>query len=335
MQRGAVLPRWRTLASAVCLFALASLAQGQERTGGAAGADAADGRSPEQWLQVVQQAARKLDYAGTMVYQQGTEVRMSRIVHVFDGKVSHERLQPMDGRPREFIRSADEVKCLIPEAKRVVIERKTRAESFPGLAAAAPSELLQHYSVKVVGRERVGGFDCQVIEIQPRQGDRFGYRLWVDRTSGLLLRSQTVNERGQVLEQMAFADVRIGGIDREQLKPSWPTEGWKVDEAAHRPVDLKEQGWRLVPPSGFKPLFTVRRPMASGTALQAVYSDGLASLSVFIEPASASDASEALPQRGPINAYARRVGDAMVTVVGEIPAETARAVAQAAERVSR
>jgi len=333
MQR-AVLPGWRTLASAVWLLAFASLAQGQERAGSSAGADA-DGRSPEQWLQVVQQAARRLDYAGTMVYQQGAEVRMSRIVHVFDGKVSHERLQPMDGRPREFIRSADEVKCLIPEARRVVIERKTRAESFPGLAATAPSELLQHYSVKVVGRERVGGFDCQVIEIQPRQGDRYGYRLWVDRATGLLLRSQTVSESGQVLEQMAFAEVRIGGVDREQLKPSWPTDGWKVDEAAHRPVDLKEQGWRLAPPTGFKPLFTVRRPMASGSALQAVFSDGLASLSVFIEPASASDASEALPQRGPINAYARRVGDSMVTVVGEIPADTARAVAQAAERLSR
>ena len=326
--------RWRALASALSLLALASLAQGQERAATAA-ADAADGRSPEQWLQVVQQAARRLDYSGTMVYQQGAEVRMSRIVHVFDGKVSHERLQPMDGRPREFIRSADEVKCLIPEARRVVIERRSRAESFPGLAATATADLLQHYSVKVAGRERVGGFDCQVIEIQPRQPDRYGYRLWVDRATGLLLRSQTVNERGDVLEQMAFAEVRIGGVDREQLKPSWPTDGWKVDEAAHRPVDLKEQGWRLVPPSGFKPLYTVRRPMASGPAVQAVYSDGLASLSVFIEPAAASDGSEALPQRGPINAYARRIGDSVVTVVGEIPADTARAVAQAAERVAR
>ena len=326
--------RWRSLASALSLLAFASLAQGQERAAAAA-ADAPDRRSPEQWLQVVQQAARRLDYSGTMVYQQGAEVRMSRIVHVFDGKVSHERLQPMDGRPREFIRSADEVKCLIPEARRVVIERRSRAESFPGLAAAATADLLQHYSVKVAGRERVGGFDCQVIEIQPRQADRYGYRLWVDRATGLLLRSQTVNDRGDVLEQMAFAEVRIGGVDREQLKPSWPTDGWKVDEAAHRPVDLKEQGWRLVPPIGFKPLYTVRRPMASGPAVQAVYSDGLASLSVFIEPAAASDGSEALPQRGPINAYARRIGDSVVTVVGEIPAETARAVAQAAERVGR
>lgn len=329
-----VAPRRRWVCTALVLLAFASLARGQERSSNPA-ADAADSRTSEQWLQVVQQAARRLDYSGTMVYQQGSEVRMSRIVHVFDGKVSHERLQPMDGRPREFIRNADEVKCLIPEAKRVVIERKARAESFPGLAATATSELLQNYSVKVVGRERVGGFDCQVLEIQPRQGDRYGYRLWADRASGLLLRSQTINERGDVLEQMAFADVRIGGVDREQLKPSWTTDGWTVDEAAHRPVDLKEQGWRLAPPSGFKALYTVRRPMASGPALQAVYSDGLASLSVFIEPASAPGASEALPARGPINAYARRVGDAMVTVVGEIPAATARSVALAAERVGR
>jgi sigma-E factor negative regulatory protein RseB len=334
MQR-LVLRRCRWIASAILLLTFAALSHGQERSGSTAAADAADGRSAEQWLQIVQQAARRLDYSGTMVYQQGSEVHMSKIVHVFDGRVSHERLQPMDGQPREFIRRADEVRCLIPEARRVVIERRTRAESFPGLAATTTTELLQQYSVKIVGRERDGGFDCQVLEIQPRQGDRYGYRLWVDRASGLLLRSQTLNERGDVLEQMAFADVRIGGVDREQLKPSWPTDGWKVYEAAHRPVDLKEQGWRLSPPSGFKPLYTVRRPMATGHALQAVYSDGLASLSVFIEPASASAATEALPQRGPINAYARRVGDSVVTVVGEIPVETARAVAQAAERVGR
>lgn len=329
-----VLPGWRWITSAIVLLAFVSAAQSQARSG-TAGGDAADARSPEQWLQIVQQAARRLDYSGTMVYQQGSEVRMSKIVHVFDGQVSHERLQPMDGRPREFIRRADEVKCLIPEARRVVIERKTRAESFPGLAAATTAELLQHYAVKIVDRERVGGFDCQVLEIKPRQGDRYGYRLWVDRASGLLLRSQTLSEHGEVLEQMAFADVRIGAVDREQLKPSWPTEGWTVDEAAHRPVDLREQGWRLSPPSGFRPLYAVRRPMASGQALQAVYSDGLASLSVFIEPAAESSASEALPRRGPINAYARRLGDSVVTVVGEIPAGTAQAVANGAERVGR
>jgi sigma-E factor negative regulatory protein RseB len=319
--------RWNWLALACALVAVASWAQDRSA--------AADARTPEQWLQVVQQAARRLDYAGTMVYQQGADVRMSKIVHIFDGQASHERLQPMDGRPREFIRNAEEVKCLVPDARRVVVERKARAESFPGLAAASTDELLRSYSVKVVGRERVGGFDCQVLEIQPRQGDRYGYRLWVDRGSGLLMRSQTLGEQGEVLEQMAFADVRIGGVDREQLKPSWSTEGWKVDETAYKPVDLREQGWRVAPPSGFKPIYAVRRPMAGGSALQAVFSDGLASLSVFIEPASAAVSPETAPSSGPINAFARQVGDSTVTVVGEIPFSTARTVAQAAERISR
>jgi sigma-E factor negative regulatory protein RseB len=334
MARFAV-PAWSWFVPALVLLAFVSAARAQERSSPAATGESVDARSPEQWLQLVQQAARRLDYAGTMVYQQGAEVRMSKIVHVFDGQVSHERVQPMDGRPREFVRRADEVKCLIPESKRVVVERKARADSFPGLAAASTTELLQHYSVQTVRRERVGGFDCQVIEIQPRQADRYGYRIWVDRATGLLLRSQTLGERGEVLEQMAFADVRIGGIDREQLKPSWSTDGWTVDESAHRPVDLRAQGWRLVPPGGFKPVYSVRRPMPGGEALQAVYSDGLASLSVFIEPASASAANDPMPQGGPINAFVRRLGDATITVVGEVPADTARAVANAAERVSR
>ncbi len=322
---------WRRIAATSCLLALAPLVLAQDRPA----IGAADGRSAEQWLRLVQEAARRLDYAGTMIYQQGAEVRLSRIVHVFDGKVSYERLQPMDGRLREFIRRADEVKCLIPDDKRVVVERRSRSDSFPGLGGAAAAELLQHYSVQVVGRERVGGFDCQVLAIQPRHGDRYGYRLWVDRNTGLLLRSQTLSERGEVLEQMAFAEVRVGAVDREQLKPSWSTEGWRVDETAHRPIDLREQGWRLLPPTGFRPMYTVRRPMASGPALQAVYSDGLATMSVFIEPASSVAEDEAIRQRGSINAYVRRVGDSTVTVVGEIPAETARTVATAVERLGR
>lgn len=318
---------WRWLFAGWVLLSIAAAAQ--ER------AVNADARSPEQWLRLVQQAARQLDYAGTMVYQQGAEVRMSKIVHVFDGQVSHERLEPMDGRPREFIRRADEVKCLVPDAKRVVVERKARPESFPGLAAASTDELLRSYSVRIIGRERVGGFDCQVLEIQPRQGDRYGYRLWVDRGSGLLLRSQTLGERGEVLEQMAFADVRIGGVNRDLLKPSWSTDGWKVDETFYRPVDLAEQGWRLAPPSGFKSVYTVRRPMGAGSAIQAVFSDGLASLSVFIESSSPAGRTESAPASGPTNAYMRQVGDSMVTVVGEVPYSTARSVAQAAERIGR
>jgi sigma-E factor negative regulatory protein RseB len=326
---------WRWFASTIFLLAAAPAIFGQERSVATPEGDPADGRTAEQWLQMVQQAARRLDYSGTMVYQQGNEVRMSRIVHVFDGKVSHERLQPMDGRPREFIRLADEVKCLIPESRRVVVERRTRSESFPALGAAATADLLQHYSVEVVGRERVGGFDCQVLDIKPRQGDRYGYRLWVDRGTGLLLRTQTLNERGDVLEQMAFADVRVGSVDRDQLKPTWSTEGWKVDRSDYRPIDLRQQGWQLSPPSGFKPMYAVRRAMPGGSALQAVYSDGLATLSVFIEPTTPSAQDQRLSQHGAINAYVRRLGDSMVTVVGEIPSDTARAVASAVERVGR
>jgi sigma-E factor negative regulatory protein RseB len=329
MQRG-VRQGWRWVLPWLCLLTLA--AQAQDRS--AAGAEA-DVRSAEQWLQIVQQAARRLDYVGTVVYQQGDEVRMSRIVHIFDGQVSRERLQPMDGRPREFIRNDDEVKCLIPESRRVVVERRARQDAFPALTGAATSELLQHYQVQVVNRERAGGFDAQVIEIRPRQGDRYGYRLWVDRGTGLLLRSQTLGERGEMLEQMAFAEIRIGGVDRGSLKPSWSTDGWKIDETTHKPVDLRGQGWRVSPPEGFKALYAVRRPMPSGPALQAVYSDGLATFSVFIEPATGAARDEPMPQRGPISAYVRRVGDSTVTVVGEVPPATSRAVAYGADRIAR
>lgn len=295
-------------------------------------------RSAEDWLQTVQRAARKLNYAGTVVYQQGQDVRLSWVAHYFDGAVSHERLKPLDGALREFVRRADEVRCLIPESRRVIVERSARASSFPALADFSTAELQQHYSLQLAGQARVAGRDCQILDIRPVGNDRFGYRLWIDRATGLLLRSQTLDDQGHVIEQMTFAELTIGAaVDRSSVKPSWSTEGWRVEEAAHEPIDLAAQGWQLSVPPGFRKSFSVRRPLHAGGSgiLQGVYTDGLATLSVFIEPAGASPLAEARNSQGATHAYSRRLGAAQVTVIGEVPYPTVKSVAKSVLAVQR
>lgn len=293
-------------------------------------------RTELQWLQAIQAAAQRLTYAGTVIYQQGEEVRASRLIHVFDGNVAQERLQPLDGQLREFIRRADEVQCLMPESRRIVVERRVAQDAFPAIATADPAEILEHYTVRIGGVERVAGVECQVIQIEPKDRLRYGYRLWVDRTTGLLLRAVTLNERSEVLEQMAFAEVRTGDrVDRSQLKPSWPIEGWRVERTEQPPVDLAQKGWHISPPAGFRKLREVMRaPWGANVerkVMQSVLTDGIANVSVFIEPAAQESTVEAAQSNGPTSVYARRVGDARVTVVGEVPMATVKALAKSVE----
>lgn len=301
------------------------------------GAGRPDGQRTElQWLQAIQAAAQRLNYAGTIIYQQGEDVRASRLVHMFDGNVAQERLQPLDGQLREFIRRADEVQCLMPESRRIVVERRLAQDAFPAIATADPAEILDHYTVRIGGVERVAGVECQVIQIEPKDRLRYGYRLWVDRSTGLMLRAVTLNDRNEVLEQMAFAEVRIGdGVDRSQLKPSWPTEGWRVERTEQPAIDLARQGWHIAPPAGFRKLREVMRSLWGANAerkvMQSVLTDGLANVSVFIEPAAQESVVEAAQSNGPTSVYARRVGDARVTVVGEVPMATVKSLAKSVE----
>ena len=176
-------------------------------------------RSPLQWIEAIQRAAVRVNYSGTIVYQAGGEMRTSRITHMFDGARSHERVQTLDGKPREYIRlrteSNDEVRCLIPESRRVIVEHRAIEDPFPGLIGAPAEAVLERYDLKTGEIERVAGVKCQVLTLAPRDALRYGYRLCVDRSTGLLLRAQTVGEQREVLEQVAFTDIRIGEkIDR-------------------------------------------------------------------------------------------------------------------------
>lgn len=325
----------RALGLILALFAYANVASAQSTAGQKGSARAAQARSELQWLQAIQVAAQRLNYSGTVIYQQGEEVRASRLTHVFDGSVAHERLQPLDGQLREFIRHDDEVQCLMPESRRIVIERRLAQDAFPAIATTEPARILEHYTVRLGETDRVAGIECQVIHIEPRDRLRYGYRLWVDRASGLLLRAVTLNERNEVLEQMAFAEVRIGErVDRSQLRPSWSTDGWRIERTEQPSIELARYGWHISAPMGFHKQREVMRSLWGPTerkAMQAIFTDGIASVSVFIEPASQDTVVEAGQANGPTSVYARRVADARITVVGEVPIATVKSLAQSVE----
>ena len=320
-----------------------------------------DRQDAQAWLKKIHAAAQKLNYSGTFVYQQSNQIRTSRITHVLEGRNEREKLEILDGKPREYIRNNEEIICYVPEIKTLLVEKRVTQDVFPAIVAANPAELAEHYVLKKGESGRVAGFECQAILLEPKDGLRYGYKLWAEKNSGLLLRAQTVDEHGDVVEQIAFTQVAIGNIDHARVKPSFSnTAGWRVENAQMTQATLT--GWSVKGiPAGFRKIREMKRmiadtPPAPGTAAsssavpaaqvaqsapiaqrevaQIVYSDGLAAISVFIEPISRSR-TEGSMQQGAVNIIGKRQGDFWLTIVGEVPAAAIRQVANSIEFKSR
>ncbi|MFJ3057387.1 MucB/RseB C-terminal domain-containing protein [Herbaspirillum sp. NPDC087042] len=299
-------------------------------------------------LQKMQTAAQRLDYSGSFVYQQASLIRTSRVTHIVAGKNELEKLEVLDGKPREYLRNNEDVACYMPEAKAVVMERRVTRDVFPAILDVRPEALASHYQFSAGPDERVAGRECHAIVLEPRDKLRYGYRFWADKQSGLLLRAQTLDAGGEVVEQISFTQIQIGGIDRARVSPTYKdTRGWRIEKAAMSPVDLS--GWQVAPPPGFRKISQVRRMISDSApegaapaqhrpaereVSQIVFSDGLAAISVFIEPGSQGRQEGAL-QQGAMNVLGRRQGDYWLTVVGEVPAAAIRQVSNSIELKSK
>jgi sigma-E factor negative regulatory protein RseB len=278
------------------------------------------------WLGRIAAAGQRLDYTGTFIYQSGRNFETSRITHLADASGEYERLEVLDGSPREVIRSNTEVQCVLPEQKTIIIDRPGGRRVFPARLPVSFAGLAENYRIRKGELSRVAGLETQLIVLEPKDDLRYGHLLWAELQSGLLLKARMVDERGDILEQFTFSNVKIGGpIDAETLKPRYAKDGnWRVINAHGIAVEREDSGWVMnAPLPGFALTSIVRRPLGRdrGEALHLVYSDGMAAISVFIEPMGSNSASADLGPlaTGAINIYKRRVDGHLVTALGEVP----------------
>ena len=320
-----------TLRSALLLFAcVASLAFSAK----AAESSISD---PLDRLYHSQSVVQKLEYSGTFVYQQGSQVRTSRITRLRTTKSVIEKLEVLDGQSQEYVRNGEEIIHYFPAERRIVVEHRGSERSFPDISFTNPREILRYYTARQLGMDRVAGRDVLGFALEPRDGLRYGYRFWSDRASGLLLRAQTLSEKGEIIEQIAFTQLSIGKVRPSQVKTSHAnTRGWRIENSSA--ADKEPSGWNAGwLPGGFKPVRTVKRvlgrPENAGEpreVVQLVFSDGLAGISVFIE--AWSPRHESLPvQQGSLNMLGKRHGKFWLTIVGEVPLATIRQVAESLE----
>jgi sigma-E factor negative regulatory protein RseB len=309
----------RTVVAAIALASLASAA-------GVAAQEAAAllGRAAT--------AARLLNYTGILVYQHAGRVETSRLVHLNEGGRESEKLVNLEGPAREVIRGNGEVRCYYPDAKVVRIEPRTFRNAFPSLSAQQQKALTDFYEVRRAEPDRIAGLEAQAWIFEPKDGLRYGQKLWFERNTGLLLKARVQNERGEPVEQFTFTDMSIGGrVDRDMVRPTWPPApaAWQVHEAGPGEADAADTGWevRAAPPGfsrvaeGYRTLRGKRSPVA-----HIVYSDGLVAVSVFVEPAGGVH-PVGLLQQGGVNVFVRDADGYVVTALGEAPAATIRQIA--------
>lgn len=294
----------------------------------------------------MQAAAQKNSYSGIFVYQQANQIRTSRITHLQEGKNEFEKLEILDGDLREYIRRNEEVTCYIPQEKTLLIEKRVTQDVFPAIFSAHPQDVALYYHFRKSGDGRVAGYYCQSMLLEPKDDLRYGYRLCVEKATGLLLRAQTLNDKNAVIEQIFFTQLDIGKIERNRVKSSFGNvSDWRLENAAMKIVNIPDWEIRWIPP-GFKKIREMKRLVldknssnginagnsANGQreVIQIVFSDGLAAISVFIEPSTQSR-TEGGRQQGAMNILGKRQGDFWLTIVGEVPAKSILQLANSIE----
>ncbi len=284
------------------------------------------------WLDRMSRSVEELNYRGTFVHILGGTAKPLYIVHRNADGQSGERILSLSGAGREIVRQGDMVQSILPDQRVVLFE--TRNDVSP-LVSALPSdgaELELHYEITLGGRDRVADRAAQIVEIKPLDEFRYGYKLWLDRETAMPLQSQLVDEQGGLVEQIMFTEIEVpADVPPADLEPTIDTTGFTTLRAAESTTLAAEITWRAIEvPGGFRLSVRTTSPMAgSDTPVEhLVYSDGLATVSVFIEPPRMqSDVAEGFSNVGSTNAYTITLSGRKVTAMGEVPRQTVRTIA--------
>jgi len=308
----------------------------------AASAPAAATETARQWLDEMSSALQTLDYDGTFVYLHDGKLEAMRIIHQVDAGGERERLVSLTGSAREVLRDDKAVTCIMPDSRSVTVGQSRPRPPFPVVPRDLGS-VSHHYLLEDLGDDRMAGHLTRVIAITPQDDYRYGYRFWIDKNTRMLLKSDLIGADNESIEQVMFTRLGIGAdISEAELEPSLTGEGyvWQRQEAIRQDpvVDPGKPAWRVARlPAGFELTHFQHRRMRQDGAAAAhmVYSDGLATVSVYVEQLSAAgDTFNGLSTMGAVNAYGLQLDGHQVTVVGEVPPVTVEMIARSVERQS-
>ena len=289
-----------------------------------------------QWLDDMSSAVHNLNYDGTFVYLHDGKLEAMRIIHQLGEGGERERLVALTGSAREVLRNNESVTCILPDSKSVMVGQSRPRQPFPVVPRDLDS-LEKYYRIEIAGEDRIAGYLTRVIAITPKDAYRYGYRFWIDKDSKMFLRSDLTGIDNRPIEQVMFTQLGIGGpIPDSELKPSLTGDGytWHHQDSSKASHENSGESSRWIvrrQPAGFDMTnYQVKRMHPGGDETEhMVYSDGLATVSVYVEAGAAEeDAFTGLSSMGAMNAYGAVVDGHQVTVVGEVPAITVEMMAE-------
>jgi sigma-E factor negative regulatory protein RseB len=322
-------------------FMAATLALAAVLLGSAGSVLAGETIKPRQMLERMAIAMSQMSYQGTFVYVQGDNVETMRITHVSDQSGVRERLVAVSGPPREVLRDSSGVRWVLADDQSVFEDSAFNRSFFPELPLDNSDQTELSYSLKRGSEARIAGHNARNLKVLPRDRYRYGYSLWLEEHSGLLLKWELIDGNRKSLAKLMFTDVRLGSeVDISELKPSSQLDKFKTVESAlpsGRGSSKATPQWQpdSLPP-GFR--LTAHRYFGQqdqGIYEHLVYSDGLATVSVYVESAGPDSHPQAGVKRlGTTHAFSRMTDEMLITVVGDVPAITVKFIADSVKIVA-
>lgn len=284
------------------------------------------------WLDKIATSAKTVNYEGTFIFRRDDQLVAMHLVHVADQTGERERLSSLSGVQREFFRSKEGVVCITPGQKHITFNKGSLGRSFPAQLGNGMQDVEKNYRLAMGDSDRIAGRNARMIVIEPMDDYRYGYRIWVDEKTGLLLQSDLVNGRGNAVEQFMFTTINV--VDKpspQMIQAVTMSDEMRRALESSKPdaVFAADARWQIIRmPSGFSLVESYQHSRGNRDRVdQLVLTDGMATVSVFVEQLGEhAKPFNGVSHVGAVNAYGAVVDNHQLTVVGEVPLATVRLI---------
>jgi len=296
---------------------------------------------PRAWLERMERALASRNYQGTFVHELDGQTETLTIVHRVNGNEIAERIASLDGSGREVIRHNGELTAYFPDQRVVLVESGPKEGLLLTELLRLDTAASDMYRLSEEPPTRVSGRASHVVAVDPLDDLRYGYRVWIDDASAMPLKTQLRASDGRIVEQLVFTELSLRArIPDAALLPAVIARDYRwLRHAAPTSVtdsQMPAGNWGAAGlPPGFHLTANSTQILAgAGKAVtHLVFSDGLASVSVFVEPEPRRGslppgvaAPATMTSVGSSSALQTEVNGHKVTAIGEVPPATVRAI---------
>lgn len=288
----------------------------------------------KQVLAKMVKAMQTLNYQGTVAFLRDGKLEPMRYSHAYDKGHEQEHLLSLNSPLREVVRETGKVSCLYKDTRRLVVDNRPFERSFLMDMPIDINQLDAVYDIEIQGEENIAMLPAYVIAIKPKDQLRYARKVWVGQQWFLPLKVIVYDLADSALEELMFVDFEV--------KDTLPFIDMQASAENILPpqngnADLPEQAAFVMSalPKGFKEVFFSRKPMRNSEQPvdHLLLSDGLASVSVYMEHKNITLPSfntnpNAVQRIDTVNYYSHPLGDFQLTVMGEVPSETIRLIAE-------